>query len=212
MQQVRGICSGLAIPSGRCPSPMGAPGRRPSKARGMLWGLEIRQEQYLLQTVGRGQTTVSGARNALGLGNTSGAVPIANGGTGQTSVEAARYAMGLGWTNGGSADLKRWYRSGRRRDGDREFGVRLKHGHLLGYATGCREREALAKAGLVTEVIGWLRLHIRRPCLRVGTVPLTTTSRTEQPRALRQRTGTSSASSTSGRWTLQTRRLPGSRL
>lgn len=49
---------------------------------------------------GTGATTVAGARNALGLGNTSGALPIANGGTGQTTVAAARNALGLGNTNG----------------------------------------------------------------------------------------------------------------
>ena len=39
---------------------------------------------------GTGATTVAGARNALGLGNTSGAVPIANGGTGETTAAGAR--------------------------------------------------------------------------------------------------------------------------
>lgn len=42
----------------------------------------------------------SAARNALGLGNTSGALPIANGGTGQTTVASARNALGLGNTSG----------------------------------------------------------------------------------------------------------------
>ena len=49
---------------------------------------------------GTGQTTAAGARNALGLGNTAGALPIANGGTGQTTVAAARNALGLGNTSG----------------------------------------------------------------------------------------------------------------
>ena len=49
---------------------------------------------------GTGQTTVAAARNAFGLGNTDGAVPIANGGTGQTTVAAARDALGLGNTEG----------------------------------------------------------------------------------------------------------------
>jgi len=53
-----------------------------------------------IESGGTGQTTVAAARNALGLGNTSGAVPIANGGTGQTTVAAARNALGLGNTNG----------------------------------------------------------------------------------------------------------------
>ena len=43
---------------------------------------------------GTGATTVAGARNALGLGNTSGALPIANGGTGKTTAEAAAKAFG----------------------------------------------------------------------------------------------------------------------
>jgi microcystin-dependent protein len=37
---------------------------------------------------------------ALGLGNTTGALPIANGGTGQATVAAARNAFGLGNTSG----------------------------------------------------------------------------------------------------------------
>ena len=39
---------------------------------------------------GTGQTTAAAARNALGLGNTTGAVPVANGGTGATTAAAAR--------------------------------------------------------------------------------------------------------------------------
>ena len=49
---------------------------------------------------GTGQTTAAGIRNALGLGNTTGAVPVANGGTGQTSLTSLRNAMGLGNTTG----------------------------------------------------------------------------------------------------------------
>lgn len=49
---------------------------------------------------GTGATTVAAARNVLGLGNTSGALPVANGGTGQTTVAAARNALGLGNTSG----------------------------------------------------------------------------------------------------------------
>lgn len=49
---------------------------------------------------GTGATTVASARNALGLGNTSGAVPIANGGTGQTTASGVRNALGLGNTTG----------------------------------------------------------------------------------------------------------------
>ena len=45
---------------------------------------------------GTGSTTVAGARNALGLGNTSGALPIANGGTGKTTAAAAYTALGGG--------------------------------------------------------------------------------------------------------------------
>jgi hypothetical protein len=49
---------------------------------------------------GTGQTSLQAARNAMGLGNTTGALPVANGGTGQTSLQAARNAMGLGNTTG----------------------------------------------------------------------------------------------------------------
>lgn len=49
---------------------------------------------------GTGQTTAALARNALGLGNTTGALPIANGGTGQTTAALARNALGLGNTTG----------------------------------------------------------------------------------------------------------------
>lgn len=53
-----------------------------------------------IESGGTGATTVAGARNALGLGNTSGALPIENGGTGATTVEAARNVLGLGNTSG----------------------------------------------------------------------------------------------------------------
>lgn len=43
---------------------------------------------------GTGGTTVAGARNALGLGNTSGALPVANGGTGGTSKATACSGIG----------------------------------------------------------------------------------------------------------------------
>ena len=39
---------------------------------------------------GTGASTVAGARNALGLGNTTGALPVANGGTGATTAKQAR--------------------------------------------------------------------------------------------------------------------------
>ena len=44
---------------------------------------------------GTGATTAAGARNALGLGNTTGAVPVANGGTGATTAAAARANLGV---------------------------------------------------------------------------------------------------------------------
>ncbi len=44
---------------------------------------------------GTGQSTAAAARNALGLGNTTGALPIANGGTGAASASAARTALGI---------------------------------------------------------------------------------------------------------------------
>lgn len=43
---------------------------------------------------GTGATTVAAARNALGLGNTTGAVPVANGGTGATTAKAALTNLG----------------------------------------------------------------------------------------------------------------------
>ena len=49
---------------------------------------------------GTGASTVAGARNALGLGNTTGALPIANGGTGATTASQARANLGLDSTTG----------------------------------------------------------------------------------------------------------------
>ena len=50
---------------------------------------------------GTGANTVASARNALGLGNTAGAVPVANGGTGGTTKATARAALGI--TSGSAA-------------------------------------------------------------------------------------------------------------
>ena len=47
-----------------------------------------------IESGGTGATTVEAARNALGLGNTSGALPIANGGTGATNASDARSNLG----------------------------------------------------------------------------------------------------------------------
>lgn len=44
---------------------------------------------------GTGATTVAAARNALGLGNTAGALPVANGGTGATTAANARSNLGI---------------------------------------------------------------------------------------------------------------------
>lgn len=63
------------------------------------WPVEL-SEPLPISQGGTGKTTVAAARNALGLGNTSGALPIANGGTGQKTVAAARNALGLGNTSG----------------------------------------------------------------------------------------------------------------
>lgn len=52
---------------------------------------------------GTGATTAAEARNALGLGNTSGPVPVANGGTGADTAEGARYALGITVENIGAA-------------------------------------------------------------------------------------------------------------
>ena len=51
---------------------------------------------------GTGATTVASARNALGLGNTSGAVPIANGGTGATTASDACANIGAFPISGGT--------------------------------------------------------------------------------------------------------------
>ena len=52
---------------------------------------------------GTGATTAAAARNALGLGNTTGAVPIANGGTGATTAANARTNLGITLANLGAA-------------------------------------------------------------------------------------------------------------
>ena len=49
-----------------------------------------------IENGGTGATTVADARNALGLGNTSGAVPVANGGTGKTTHKSNSVLTGNG--------------------------------------------------------------------------------------------------------------------
>ena len=54
---------------------------------------------------GTGATTVAGARNNLGLGNTSGALPVANGGTGATNAADARDNLGITPKNIGAVTM-----------------------------------------------------------------------------------------------------------
>lgn len=44
---------------------------------------------------GTGVKSMESAREALGLGNTTGALPVANGGTGATSIEGARNSLSV---------------------------------------------------------------------------------------------------------------------
>lgn len=57
---------------------------------------------------GTGQTTAAGIRNALGLGDTTGALPVANGGTGANTVAAAVQAL-LGSSAVGSSTKSIYY-------------------------------------------------------------------------------------------------------
>ena len=51
---------------------------------------------------GTGQTSLQATRNAMGLGNTTGALPVANGGTGATDKATARSNLGLSFSLSGT--------------------------------------------------------------------------------------------------------------
>lgn len=54
---------------------------------------------------GTGATTVAGARNNLGLGNTDGALPVASGGTGAENAADARVNLGITPKNIGAVTM-----------------------------------------------------------------------------------------------------------
>lgn len=78
----------------------GGTGQNSLQAARNAMGLGNTLEALPIANGGTGQTTVEGVRSVLGLGNTQGALPIANGGTGASTVEGARNALGLGNTSG----------------------------------------------------------------------------------------------------------------
>ena len=78
----------------------------PVKSSGIYNALAEKQSALSLplsaSNGGTGQSSLQAARNAMGLGNTTGALPVANGGTGATSASAARANLGLNFSLDGT--------------------------------------------------------------------------------------------------------------
>ena len=85
----------MPIQSGKYVNPGWANGTSPAMNDTEMNAISDTLEQVPILNGGTGATTVAGARNNLGLGNTNGAVPVANGGTGATTAVQARSNLGI---------------------------------------------------------------------------------------------------------------------
>lgn len=90
----------MPIVNGAYVSPNWVNGSTPAITAAELQAITGTLQKVPVENGGTGANTVAGARNALGLGNTSGALPVANGGTGASTVAQARNTLGLGNTDG----------------------------------------------------------------------------------------------------------------